>query len=95
MDRDGLSAASNAHFPEFDDPTTSVREILDSHDVVFGLWQHPAEPDAVGMYVINGKNLLREILASDKGAKVRIAAVPCENADHALAAEKAFGDRVN
>jgi hypothetical protein len=65
----------NSHFPEYDDPAVSIREILDSSDVVFGLWQDPEEPDGVGMYVIKGKNLMREIVASDQPAKVVMTAV--------------------
>jgi hypothetical protein len=85
----------NSHFPEFDEPAVSVREILDNYDIVFGLWQHPSEPDGVGMCVIKGKNLLREIVASKEGVKVQIAAVPCESGAHARAAEQVFGDPVN
>ena len=85
----------NEHFAGSDEPVISIREILDSSDVVFGLWQDPEEPDGVGMYVIKGKNLMREVLASDKPAKVVMTAVPCENAAHAIAAEQAFGDQVN
>jgi hypothetical protein len=73
----------------------SIREILDSSDVVFGLWQDPQERGGVGMYVIKGKNLMWEVLASDKPVKVVITAVPCESAEHAMAAEEAFGDQVN
>ena len=61
----------NAHFPEDDEPVMSVREILDNSDVVFGLWQDPEEPDGVGMYVIKGKNLMRDV-ARKRGAKVRM-----------------------
>jgi hypothetical protein len=85
----------NFHFPEFGDPVVSFREILDTRDIVFGLWQDPEEPDGVGRYVIKGKNLMREILASGKGAKVRMAAVACESPEHAIAAEQVFGDQVN
>ena len=49
----------------------------------------------MGMYVIKGKNLMREVLASDKPAKVVMTAVPCENAEHAIAAEQYFGDQVH
>ena len=41
------------------------------------------------------KNLMREIVASKKRAKVRMASVQCGNAEHAIAAEEAFGDGVN
>ena len=85
----------NDHFPEFSDSAFLIRKILDDNDVVFGLWQDASEPDGVGMNVIKGKNLIREVVASRKAAKVRIAAVPCKSAEHALATEQVCGDQVN
>ena len=63
----------------------SVRAIVDSASVVFGVWQDAAEPNGVGMLVVKGQALLRNIVADGEARPVEMNAVPCTCAGQAEA----------
>jgi len=90
---DGLPAAivrrlvdmANANDEHMDGTTAPVLEIVAASDLVFGVWQDPAEPYGVGLLIIKGTNRLREIVAGSRGQELRMSAIKCVELEHAEA----------
>ena len=61
-----------------------VWKILDSADVVFGVWQDPTEPEGVGYLAIKGEHLLADVVAKET-AHSHINAISCREATEAYA----------
>jgi hypothetical protein len=61
-----------------------VKEIVDSAEVVFAVWQDRSARGGVGYMLIKGRDLARQVLADDKvGISARTAAIPCIEAEQA------------
>jgi hypothetical protein len=69
-----------------------VRDLVDRHEVVIGVWQDAAEPDGVGQMIIKGDRLLRAIGAGDTGRFTSISAIPCIQAEQAVALKQVAGE---
>jgi hypothetical protein len=83
---------ANANLGKLDGTTAPIREIIEGHDVVFGVWQDLTQPDGVDMLLIKGSRACREVIASGSAARVKISAIPCECYEQAIAAQRAVGD---
>jgi hypothetical protein len=68
----------NAHMDE-------VWKIIDSADVVFGIWQDPTGPEGVGYLVIKGEHLLPDVVADGAARSHIINAISCQEAAQAYA----------
>jgi hypothetical protein len=77
---------------QLDGTTAPVKRIFASHDVVWGVWQDHREPDGVGMRLIKGQSLLQRIVDRRQSEQVRMTAIPCDNLEHAVAAQRALGE---
>jgi hypothetical protein len=101
QERRELVAMANSHLERMSAAGMSegeafayVKNVIDSHQVVVGVWQDSSEPDGVDMHVIKGMNTLAGILMSGASADVKISAVPCVSYDQAVAAQELLGDGV-
>ncbi len=80
-----LVALANANRENITEDFATVQAIVDGASLVFGVFRDAAEPDGVGMLVVKGHALLREIVASGKALPVDMTAVPCSCAEQAEA----------
>ena len=62
-----------------------VWKILDSAEVVFGIWQDPTEPEGVGYLAIKGEPLLADVVAKGAAHSHIINAISCQEAAVAYA----------
>jgi hypothetical protein len=71
-----------------------VRGIVADNDVVVAVWQDKAEPHGVGLLVVKGANMIREVVASAITATgVKVSAVTCCDYAQAVALWRALGDK--
>ena len=66
-----------------------VQKLIDSHDVVWGVWQDAAEPYGVGLHLIKGE---RALLAENKAKPPSRTALPCSCAEEAVALQEELGE---
>ena len=69
-----------------------VEDIVESSEVVFGLWHDDNEPNGIGMYVIKGSREMQAATVEKQDVKFRTDAVPCVSLEQAIAAKQMFGD---
>jgi hypothetical protein len=70
-----------------------VRGIVADNDIVVAVWQDIAEPNGVGLLVVRGANMIREIVASGVTATgVKVSAVPCCDYAEAVTLWQVLGD---
>ena len=62
-----------------------VKELIDTNDVAFAVWQDAQEPDGVGMLIVKGERRLLTITTARKAEPLSITAIPCQCADQAVA----------
>jgi hypothetical protein len=84
--------SANANRTILTDDFEQVREMINTNDVVFGVWQDVAEPDGVGMLLVKGEQRLRECIADDKSVLCRILGIPCIEAAQAEALRQVAGE---
>jgi hypothetical protein len=96
---------ANAAIPLLDGTTRPMKKILDEHEVVWGVWQDPAEPDGVGMLLIKGHRRLAAIasradpapdgttpIRQGGGEMLKVGAIPFNSFEHAVAAQEVLGE---
>lgn len=71
---------------------STVRGIVDAAPLVFGVFQDATQPDGVGLLLVKGHALLREVVASGRTLPVDMAAVPCTCAEQAEALRLVAGE---
>ena len=75
-----------------DGTVAPVMKLLDTHDLVWGVWQDANEPDGIGMLIVKDARLLRTIVADYQLKPVSMTAIPCTCAEQAVALKKLFGE---
>lgn len=88
-----LVEQANQNATLMDGTTQPVRQLIDDSDVAIGVWQDPKARYGVGLHVIKGAKLFKESIASGKPFTARVAAIPCECVEQAIAAQRVFGTR--
>ncbi len=88
----GLVALANANRENITDDFSTVQAIVDGAPLVFGVFQDEVEPDGVGMLVVKGHALLREIMASGRAWPVDMTDVPCTCLEQAEALRIVAGE---
>ena len=68
-----------------------VRQIVEHHDVVIGVWQDLQEEGGVGTYIVKGQRALMDVAASGKASGLKWTAVPCTCAEQANALQRTYG----
>lgn len=69
-----------------------LREIIDEHEVVFGIYTDASEPRGFGVVVIKGREALSRGIDANTEVALKTTAVPCREEDEARAMRKVFGD---
>jgi len=96
-----IVATANENGALMDGTTDPVRKIIDSADVVFGVWQDRKCQHGVDTLIIKGRRRLEAIAAmqpSPKGAvtlpinRIKWSAIRCVCAEQAVATRQVFGD---
>ena len=90
-----LVQIANAHV--FDDrmaDTERLRQLIEAHEVVFGVWQDADKPNGVDVLLVKGDAFgdMEAIMDEMDTARVRLTAVRCCEAEEAHAMRKVFGD---
>ena len=80
-----LVELANANEARMDGTMGPVLGLIAANDVVFGVWQDPAESHGVGVLVVKGANRMREVAASNTPSKAAIAAIKCSCLEQAEA----------
>jgi hypothetical protein len=69
-----------------------VQGIVESAEVVFGVYQDENEPDGIGVCMIKGSWQMRAATVEKQVGKLKIDALPCASREQAIAAKQMFGD---
>jgi hypothetical protein len=69
-----------------------VKGLVESSDVVIGVWQDVSEPNGVGLYIVKGDRRLRQIIADQQGQLAKVACIPCEGLEQAVALKEVAGE---
>ena len=62
-------AAANEFAKVLTGDFAQVRALIEEHPLVFAVWQDASEVDRVGMMLIKGQQLLREVIASGEAPR--------------------------
>jgi hypothetical protein len=104
LSRKDLLVAAEANRIRSDSYAETVKSIIDSHDLVFGIWRDPSETDGVGMIMLKGRRRSRAVSAGveaapagtvrfrDPEVSLRWSAILFDTRDDALAAHRTFGE---
>lgn len=74
-------------------PMEDIYEIVDSAEIVFGIWHDPTARYGVGYHVLKGVEHLQVMTATGKERSLTFNAVPCPDGDHASALEILYAQR--
>ncbi len=69
-----------------------ITAIVESNDIVFGIWPDADAPEGVGKYIIKGVGILQSIIDRGESEFRTVAAIPCINYEQAVAASQVMGD---
>jgi hypothetical protein len=70
-----------------------VRQVIDAHEIVFGVWRDVNEPYGVGVLVIKGGQRLLKASACGESITASVTAIPCECREQAIATKQILGER--
>ena len=70
-----------------------VKGIVGDAEVVFAVWKDRSAKNGVGLKLIKGQQLARQVLANNRGIPARLAAIPCMEAEQAEALLSTFAER--
>jgi len=85
------AATRNQQF--MDGTTRPVRGILDACDIVFAIWPDATKETGVGLLVVKGINLVKNVAASERAQLVRWSAVWVDSFEMAAATCEVLGDQ--
>ena len=91
---EGVVASANFNRYYLSD-TDSLRRLIDSAEIVIGVWQDFDEPNGVGHLVIKGKKRLTSTSDTCTSLSMTVQGVPCECLEEAIAIERVFGDAMD
>jgi hypothetical protein len=84
---------ANANDALMDGTMAPVKKIINENEVVFAVWQDWSQPHSVDLLLVKGQQRLNEIVANNKSAEVRIAAVKCIEEAQAMALIEVLGEK--
>ena len=70
-----------------------VEKLVEANAVVFAVWPDAEEPDGVGLMIVKGQQRLRSIIANGRRDTVKFTAIPCIEAEQAMALKRVAGER--
>lgn len=68
-----------------------VRELIDTYDLVFGVWQDPTEPKGVGFMVIKGTMVLSNIVDNQISEELTVNAISLRCQEEGVAMQQVLG----
>ncbi len=78
----GLADATRSYIQMSEDKALALRAVIAGHDVVLGIY--PSAEDGVGLHVIKGDELLREIANSNEAGDYTHTAIAVHNLEQAM-----------
>lgn len=78
----GLADETRAYIQMSEDKAFALRAVIAGHDVVLGIY--PSEKEGVGLHVIKGDELLRQIANSNEAGDFTHTAVAVHNLEQAM-----------
>jgi hypothetical protein len=86
---------ANSNETLMDGTTKPVKRIIAEADVVFGIWPDATKPHGIDSYIIKGRHLLADGIASNITQRLRCTAIKCIELEQAVAAAEVFGSKLN
>ena len=79
---------------KMDGTTAPVKELIDGHEIVLGIWTDPSKspPDNLGFHIIKGIRAMMEIGSGDNSRDLTVTAILCETHEQAVATQQMFGE---
>jgi hypothetical protein len=96
MDRNWLQEIvdkANENRDRMDGTTATVQRIIADVELVFGVWQDASKPLGVGLHVIKGHRRLATLPAGTEPASLKWDAIPCTDAEQAMATQRVLGEK--
>jgi hypothetical protein len=78
----GLADATRSYIQMSEDKALALRAVIAGHDVVLGIY--PSAEEGVGLHVIKGDELLREIANSNEAGDYTHTAIAVHNLEQAM-----------
>ena len=78
----GLADETRAYIQMSDDKALALRAVIAGHDVVLGIY--PSDEEGVGLHVIKGDELLRQLANSNEVGDYTHTAIAVHNLDQAM-----------
>jgi hypothetical protein len=69
-----------------------LQRIIETHDVVFGLWPDADQPHGVRVGMIKGDALLHNFLDGHKAPEIKVTAISCDDEEEAMCYRQVFGE---
>jgi hypothetical protein len=91
MNIDWLLEKYNKSLALMDGTTGPVKQMF-AADVVYGVWPDASKPAGIDYIVVKGIALMTNCVADNQSFTATVAVVPCSCLEHAVAAQRVFGD---
>ena len=69
-----------------------IKAIVESHEIVLGVWPDASADCGVGQYIVKGADILQAIVERGEPERRSIVAIPCISYEQAIAASQTMGD---
>ena len=89
-----LLEMANQNEDKMDGTTAPVKELINGHEIVFGIWTDPSKspPDNLGFHIIKGRRAMMEMGSGDNSRDLTVTAILCESHEKAVATQQMFGE---
>ena len=85
----GLADQTRSFIQMSHDKARALRVVVTEHDVVLGIF--PSAAEGIGLHVIKGEELLRQIASSNSVGDYTHTAIAVHNREQAVALQRVFG----
>jgi hypothetical protein len=85
----GLADQTRSFIQMSHDKARALRVVVTEHDVVLGIF--PSTAEGIGLHVIKGQEILRQIASSDSVGDYTHTAIAVHNREQAVALQQVFG----
>jgi len=73
-----------------------IKSIVDSAEIVFGIWADRTRPDGFDSLIVKGRSLFAETVMRNESMGLRkFTAIPCNDIEQAIAAQQHFDTDAN
>ena len=85
----GLADQTRSFIQMSHDKARALRVVVTEHDVVLGIF--PSTAEGIGLHVIKGQEILRQIASSNSAGDFTHTAIAVHNREQAVALQQVFG----